>query len=115
MSLDRKVRSALAKFMDGLTVKDIFGLCINLAGLEFAVFGFVYSLYAQTIFQYADPPPIVRTLKNFSRVLVAAILVLTIISISLGFQMQASGSTWWLIACLTVPALYISYLAIKMH
>lgn len=89
-----------------IEAKDVLNWCFTLGALVFGVFGFLYTAYAAAFAQVTRenplPPPIVQSLKWFCRLLTGVLIVLTILSVVVSYNIAAALSVWIIILCFVV-------------
>jgi hypothetical protein len=102
----------------GIQDRDILEWCFTISALGFGVFGFLYATYATSMFQLSPtnpiPPPITQKLKLFCWVLFLVLAVLTMVSITVSYTVQAALPVWVIVFCVTVMTGLSGYLTFTM-
>jgi hypothetical protein len=98
--------------------KDILEWCYVVGTLQFGVFGFLYSVFAQAALGKGPRPPITIYLRRFCRVIVSVLSVLTLmLGVCTYLAFEGTGLTfagvaiWILFTNLVVVTAYSLHLA----
>src|SRR5262245_56901093 len=102
-----------------IEARDILNWCFTIAILDFAVFGFLYSVYAFACLQVdvTAPilPPITKFLRYFCSATVGVLAVLTILAVVTSYTAHVNTETWIIVLCFIVLTGFSLYLLLRMH